>query len=84
MLLQLKDRLGRSWRDVARHLDIRECEIDAVQSKYPFDLKEQSYEVRSCTYIHGESLEMLQAISETERDEILIFQRLFGIEAGIM
>ncbi|XP_070151487.1 fas-associated death domain protein isoform X1 [Polyergus mexicanus] len=45
VLLQLKDRLGRSWRDVARHLDIRECEIDAVQSKYPFDLKEQSYEI---------------------------------------
>lgn len=45
VLLQLKDRLGRSWRDVARHLEIRECEIDAVQSKYPFDLKEQSYEI---------------------------------------
>ncbi|XP_072753538.1 fas-associated death domain protein isoform X1 [Anoplolepis gracilipes] len=45
VLLQLKDRLGRSWRDVARHLDIRECEIDAAQSKYPFDLKEQSYEI---------------------------------------
>lgn len=51
MLLQLKDRLGRSWRDVARHLDIRECEIDAVQSKYPFNLKEQSYEVSLCTHI---------------------------------
>ncbi|CAL1675995.1 unnamed protein product [Lasius platythorax] len=45
VLLQLKDRLGRSWRDVARHLDIRECEIDAVQSKYPYNLKEQSYEI---------------------------------------
>lgn len=51
MLLQLKDRLGRSWRDVARHLDIRECEIDAVQSKYPYDLKQQSHEVRLCTFI---------------------------------
>lgn len=51
VLLQLKDRLGRSWRDVARHLDIRECEIDAVQSKYPYNLKEQSYEVRLCTYM---------------------------------
>ncbi|EFN73766.1 hypothetical protein EAG_02551 [Camponotus floridanus] len=45
VLLQLKDRLGRSWRDVARHLNIRECEIDAIQSKYPFDLKEQSYQI---------------------------------------
>ncbi|XP_012229436.1 fas-associated death domain protein [Linepithema humile] len=45
VLLQLKDRLGRSWRNVARHLEIRECEIDAIQSKYPFDLKEQSYEM---------------------------------------
>ncbi|GAB1868055.1 Death domain-containing protein [Camponotus japonicus] len=45
VLLQLKDRLGRSWRDVARHLNIRECEIDAIQSKYPFDLKEQSCQI---------------------------------------
>ncbi|XP_011642269.1 fas-associated death domain protein [Pogonomyrmex barbatus] len=45
VLLQIKDRLGRSWRDVARHLGIRECKIDAVQSKYPYDLKEQSYEI---------------------------------------
>jgi len=49
-MLQVKDRLGRSWRDVARHLGIRECEIDAVQSKYPYDLKEQSCEVRYCIY----------------------------------
>lgn len=46
VLLQLKERLGRSWRDVARHLNIRECEINAIQIKYPSDLKEQSYEVR--------------------------------------
>ncbi|XP_011862808.1 PREDICTED: fas-associated death domain protein [Vollenhovia emeryi] len=45
VLLQIKDRLGRSWKDVARHLGIRECEIDAVCSKYPYDLKEQSYEI---------------------------------------
>lgn len=45
VLLQIKDRLGRSWRDVARHLNIRECEIDAIQSKYPYNLKEQSYEI---------------------------------------
>ncbi|XP_012540284.1 fas-associated death domain protein [Monomorium pharaonis] len=45
VILQIKDRLGRSWRDVARHLGIRECEIDAAQSKYPYDLKEQSYEI---------------------------------------
>jgi len=46
VLLQIKDRLGRSWRDVARRLNIRECEIDAIQSKYPYDLKEQSNEVK--------------------------------------
>lgn len=45
-MLQISERLGRSWRDVARHLAIRECEIDAVQSKYPGDLKEQSFEVK--------------------------------------
>lgn len=58
VLLQIKDRLGRSWRDVARYLGIKECEIDAVQSKHPYDLKEQSYEVKfmqqkyiTCIYI---------------------------------
>lgn len=50
MLLQLKDRLGRSWRNVARHLNIRECEIDDVENRYP-SLKEQCYQVRLYTYI---------------------------------
>ncbi|XP_014467523.1 PREDICTED: uncharacterized protein LOC106740719 [Dinoponera quadriceps] len=45
VLLQVSERLGRSWRDVARHLGIRECEIDAVQSKYHCNLKEQSFEI---------------------------------------
>ncbi|EFN83756.1 fas-associated death domain protein [Harpegnathos saltator] len=45
VLLQISERLGRSWRDVARYLGIRECEIDAVQNKYPCDLKEQSFEI---------------------------------------
>lgn len=66
VLLQLKDRLGRSWRDVARYLDIRECEIDAVQSKYPHDLKEQSYEI----------LKMYISQSDTERWAINLIRAL--------
>jgi len=57
VLLQIKDRLGRSWRDVARRLNIRECEIDAIQSKYPYDLKEQSNEVK--LYIYNKSLNIV-------------------------
>ncbi|XP_011341229.1 fas-associated death domain protein isoform X2 [Ooceraea biroi] len=66
VLLQIKDRLGRSWRDVARHLNIRECEIDAVQSKYPYDLKEQSYEF----------LNIYMALSDTERWAINLIHAL--------
>lgn len=51
VLLQLKDRLGRSWRDVARHLNIRECEIDTVENRYP-SLKEQCYQVRLCMCVY--------------------------------
>lgn len=46
MLSQISERIGRSWRDVARYLGIREYQIDIIQNKYPYDLKEQSYEVR--------------------------------------
>ncbi|XP_029170874.1 fas-associated death domain protein [Nylanderia fulva] len=66
VLLQLKDRLGRSWRDVARYLDIRECEIDVVEKKYPFDMKEQCYEI----------LQIYISQSDTERWAINLIRAL--------
>lgn len=45
VMLEISERLGRAWKDVARHLGIRECEIDATQSKYPRDFKKQTHEI---------------------------------------
>ncbi|CAD1473863.1 unnamed protein product [Heterotrigona itama] len=44
LLSHLSERIGRSWRDTVRHLDIPEYQIDIIENKYPFNLKEQSYE----------------------------------------
>lgn len=44
LLSHLSKRIGRSWRDTVRYLNIPEYQIDAIQNKHPFDLKEQSYE----------------------------------------
>ncbi|XP_076753506.1 fas-associated death domain protein [Xylocopa sonorina] len=45
MLLScISERIGRAWRDTVRYLDVPEYQIDAIQIKYPLDLKEQSYE----------------------------------------
>ncbi|XP_039308716.1 fas-associated death domain protein isoform X3 [Solenopsis invicta] len=45
MIVKIQDRMGRYWRDIARHLGIRECDIDAIQNKYPYDSRDQSREM---------------------------------------
>ncbi|XP_054014108.1 fas-associated death domain protein [Hylaeus anthracinus] len=44
VLLQIGERIGRSWRDTVRYLGIPEYQIDAIQEKYPMNMKEQSFE----------------------------------------
>ncbi|XP_043259738.1 fas-associated death domain protein [Colletes gigas] len=44
VLLKISERIGRSWRDTVRYLGIPESQIDIIQTKYPIDMKEQSYE----------------------------------------
>ncbi|XP_032686430.1 fas-associated death domain protein [Odontomachus brunneus] len=73
VLLQISERIGRSWRDVVRHLGIRECEIDAVQSKYPCDLKEQSFKILK-TYISQSDKEwainLIRALEKGRRKDL--------------
>ncbi|OAD62898.1 Death domain-containing adapter protein BG4, partial [Eufriesea mexicana] len=40
----ISERIGRSWRDTVRYLGVPEYEIDMIQTKHTFNLKEQSYE----------------------------------------
>ncbi|KOX78027.1 Death domain-containing adapter protein BG4 [Melipona quadrifasciata] len=44
ILSHLSERIGRSWRDTVRNLGVPEYQIDIIENKYPFDLKEQSYQ----------------------------------------
>ncbi|KAF3429053.1 hypothetical protein E2986_01638 [Frieseomelitta varia] len=44
ILSHLSERIGRSWRDTVRNLGVPECQIDIIEKKYPFELKEQSYQ----------------------------------------
>ncbi|XP_011065459.1 PREDICTED: fas-associated death domain protein [Acromyrmex echinatior] len=74
VMLQVKDRLGRSWRDVARHLGITECEIDAIQNKYPYDLKEQSYEILKIYILQSDTeqwaINLIRALEKGRRRDI--------------
>lgn len=47
VLNRVSDRIGNRWRDMARNLDIREFDIDALDAKYPRDLKEKAYQVNN-------------------------------------
>ncbi|XP_076662163.1 fas-associated death domain protein isoform X2 [Halictus rubicundus] len=47
VLSQTSERIGRSWRDTVRYLGIPEYQIDVIGNKYPFDMKEQSYQALS-------------------------------------
>ncbi|XP_017876548.1 uncharacterized protein LOC108622920 [Ceratina calcarata] len=44
LLSRVSERIGRSWRDTVRYLGVPEYQIDAIHSKYAFDLREQSYQ----------------------------------------
>ncbi|XP_018367753.1 PREDICTED: fas-associated death domain protein [Trachymyrmex cornetzi] len=74
VMLQVKDRLGRSWRDVARHLGVTECEIDATQSKYPYDLKEQIYEILKIYILQSDTeqwaINLIRALEKGRRRDI--------------
>ncbi|XP_060818579.1 fas-associated death domain protein [Bombus pascuorum] len=44
ILLRISEKIGRSWRDTLRYLQVPEYQIDIIEHKHPFHLKEQSYE----------------------------------------
>lgn len=74
VLSRISERIGRSWRDTVRFLDIPEYQIDAIQNKYPFDLKEQSYEALKlciCKYSTDSwKLNLLRALEKARRRDL--------------
>lgn len=74
VLLQVSERLGRSWRDVARHLDIQECQIDMLQAKYPSDLKAQSYEALKICILQSNTnnwkFDLMRALEKARRRDL--------------
>ncbi|XP_076247115.1 fas-associated death domain protein isoform X2 [Calliopsis andreniformis] len=74
ILLQVSERIGRSWRDTVRFLGIPEYQIDVIQNKYPFDLKEQSYEaLKLCISQYSTDnwkLSLLQALEKARRRDL--------------
>ena len=74
VLSQISERIGRSWRDTVRFLDIPEYQIDVIQNKYPFDLKEQSYEaLKLCISKYSTDswkLNLLRALEKARRRDL--------------
>lgn len=45
VFLKISELCGKSWREIARRLNIREGDIDSIESKHHLDLQEKCYEV---------------------------------------
>lgn len=74
LLSRLSERIGRSWRDTVRYLGVPEYQIDAIQSKHAFDLKEQSYQALKL-YINQYSdsnwkLNLINALEKARRRDL--------------
>ncbi|CAL7943329.1 unnamed protein product [Xylocopa violacea] len=75
MLLScISERIGRAWRDTVRYLDVPEYQIDAIQSKYALDLKEQSYEALKLfmsQYSNGNwKIKLIHALEKARRRDL--------------
>lgn len=82
IISKLSERLGRSWRDVARHLGITESMIESIQAKHSLDLKEQSFDaLRICIGNNGNSwkINLLRALERARRKDLkeLVEEMLF-------
>nr|XP_033331695.1 fas-associated death domain protein [Megalopta genalis] len=66
VLLQISEKIGRSWRDTVRYLGVPEYQVDIIQNKYPFDIKEQSY--KYC--IDDWKLKLIHALEKARRRDL--------------
>nr|XP_012148761.1 PREDICTED: fas-associated death domain protein isoform X1 [Megachile rotundata] len=86
LLLQISERIGRSWRDTARYLNIPECQIDAIQCKYPCNLREQSLEALKLyvsQYNTGSwELNLIRALEKARRRDLKELAEKFIINKG--
>lgn len=65
--------IGKSWRDLARNLSIREGEIDILNHKYPADLKTKVYtilDIFSTREPEQWSTKLAQALSKARRVDL--------------
>ncbi|XP_015123843.1 fas-associated death domain protein isoform X3 [Diachasma alloeum] len=85
---RLSENLGKYWRDLARFLNVKECEIDAINEKTYLGTKEKAYEALlifksrcdSCNW----KIKMQQALEKARRkdlaemiNEIMLSDNLF-------
>lgn len=86
LFLQISERIGRSWRDTARYLNIPEYQIDEIQCKYPCNLKEQSLEALKLyvsQYDTGSwELNLIRALEKARRRDLKELAEKFIINKG--
>ncbi|KAK2582840.1 hypothetical protein KPH14_008925 [Odynerus spinipes] len=76
VVLKICEQLGRSWRDVCRYMDLKEYQIDEIQNKYPYNLKEQSFQaLQICIseYDSNWKINILHALEKGRRKDIKEF-----------
>ncbi|KZC05032.1 Death domain-containing adapter protein BG4, partial [Dufourea novaeangliae] len=74
VLLQISERIGRSWRDTVRYLGIPESQIDIIENKHPFDMKAQSYmALKVCVFKYSTGnwkLNLIHALEKARRRDL--------------
>ncbi|XP_015605874.1 fas-associated death domain protein isoform X3 [Cephus cinctus] len=74
VFLRISEELGRFWRDLARHLNIRESEIDAIESQTNLDLKNKAYEALKIFASRSDDdswkSDLLRALDNSRRKDI--------------
>lgn len=73
VILKIYENLGRSWKSVCRYMGLKEYQIDEIQNRYPYNLKEQSFQgLHICISQNdpGWKINLLNALEKSRRKDI--------------
>lgn len=74
VMLQVSERIGSKWRNLARYLDITETIIDQIEIKYNLDLKEKAYQILKMSQseldFHNWKVKLTHALEKVRRKDL--------------
>lgn len=73
VILKIYENLGRSWKNVCRYMGLKEYQIDEIQNRYPYNLKEQSFQGLHICISQNDpewKINLLNALEKSRRKDI--------------